>query len=180
MKNSPATLADRNRKRAHWKATIDPTTVPETVHKVCRDCRELQPCGWNHTFSQVGRPEYRTRCSACFLKNLSAHRKKTRTQLSKTIQRRRVQLKLRCIDLLGGACLKCGYKKSYRGLTFHHRDPVTKVDDVCRMIANRSWSSVLEEIQKCDLLCFNCHMELSPDDVESQNVFQVSSSEGLG
>jgi len=174
MKNSPATLADRKRKRAHWRDTVDRSTVPPTVMRVCKGCLDVRPCEWNHAFSTRGKPEYRTRCAECFLKNLRAHRKKVRPQLSRAVTRRRISLKLRCIEILGGSCLKCGYSKSFRSLTFHHRDPRTKVGDVCKMIANRSWGAVLEELQKCDLLCFNCHMELPG---EHDDVFQVPGTE---
>ena len=27
-------------------------------------------------------------------------------------------------------------------------------------IKDHSWNKVLKELKKCDLLCFNCHMEL--------------------
>lgn len=64
------------------------------------------------------------------------------------------------IELAGGKCIKCGYCKCQRSMNFHHRDPSTKkfslaVTIICRM----EWDKVLEEIEKCDLLCANCHGE---------------------
>jgi hypothetical protein len=28
---------------------------------------------------------------------------------------------------------------------------------------DRAWHLVLEELKKCDLLCFNCHMEIEDE-----------------
>jgi hypothetical protein len=43
-------------------------------------------------------------------------------------------------------------------MTFHHRDAVTKEFSVSQML-DRSWEVLRPELDKCDLLCFNCHME---------------------
>ena len=43
-------------------------------------------------------------------------------------------------------------------LDFDHRDQTTKSHNVSSMLTDRrSWSSVLKEINKCDILCANCH-----------------------
>jgi len=42
-------------------------------------------------------------------------------------------------------------------LNFHHRDREEKKFNVSSMCATRSWKSILEEIKKCDVLCYNCH-----------------------
>jgi hypothetical protein len=61
----------------------------------------------------------------------------------------------------GGKCEMCGYSKCRRALTFHHRDPNTKSFELnVRTLGNMSQSKCEEEAKKCDLLCFNCHMEL--------------------
>ena len=43
-------------------------------------------------------------------------------------------------------------------MTFHHRDPADKEFLVSQM-RDRSWEVPRAELDKCDLLCFNCHME---------------------
>ena len=43
-------------------------------------------------------------------------------------------------------------------LDFHHRDSTTKDCEVSKMVASqRSKDSILAEVQKCDVLCSNCH-----------------------
>ncbi len=65
------------------------------------------------------------------------------------------------IEIKGGKCMVCGYNKCNRALTFHHREPEhKKIQLDARSLSNRTLSKCLEELEKCDLLCFNCHMEL--------------------
>lgn len=47
-------------------------------------------------------------------------------------------------------------------LEFNHRDPKTKVHNISDMITH-FWSlkSIMEEIEKCDVLCANCHRRLT-------------------
>ena len=69
-------------------------------------------------------------------------------------------VKQKCIDYLGGKCSICGYNKSPRALTFHHRSRKDKERNISKMIVNNSFEKIKKELDKCELLCFNCHMEL--------------------
>lgn len=62
------------------------------------------------------------------------------------------------INLKGGKCSKCGYNKNYSALHFHHIGEKSFPLD-SRNISNRSLKSLLEELDKCELLCANCHAE---------------------
>ena len=80
----------------------------------------------------------------------------------KTVSKER---KLECIKIKGGSCEHCGYKSNSAVLQFHHRDPENKSFTLdSRKLSNTKWSSILLELDKCDLLCSNCHIELhNPD-----------------
>lgn len=57
------------------------------------------------------------------------------------------------------SCIICG--ESHKAcLQFHHRDPSTKKHNVAKMVNKHfAWSSILDEISKCDILCANCHFK---------------------
>lgn len=64
------------------------------------------------------------------------------------------------ISMKGGKCQICGYNKNYAALTFHHRDPELKEIALdARSLSNITMTRLLAEIEKCDLLCANCHLE---------------------
>lgn len=59
-------------------------------------------------------------------------------------------------------CQQCGIKDS-RVLDFHHRDPSEKVECLGRSVV-RSYETILKEIEKCDVLCANCHRILHAEE----------------
>ena len=67
---------------------------------------------------------------------------------------RRYRQKLRAIELLGGKCNRCGWVGNIAGFEFHHlRDKESEIGNV----ANKSWSLIKKELEKCELLCSICH-----------------------
>ncbi len=71
---------------------------------------------------------------------------------------RKIQ-KQKAVEYLGGKCSQCGYSRCIEALHFHHlRD---KLFEIGRMIGyRRSWEAIQAELDKCILLCANCHHEL--------------------
>lgn len=63
-------------------------------------------------------------------------------------------------EYAGGKCILCGYKKCSRALSFHHRDPKKKDFGLADGGITRSWEKTRKGIDKCVLLCANCHMEV--------------------
>jgi hypothetical protein len=73
---------------------------------------------------------------------------------------RGLKRKLYLIDLRGGCCERCGYDKNISAFDFHHKDPTKKDSQLdIRVLSNSSMQYILEEFQKCELLCSNCHRE---------------------
>ena len=54
------------------------------------------------------------------------------------------------------ACVRCGFDNPC-ALEFHHRDPAQKAFKISEKAWSYSWERVLEEVEKCDVLCSNCH-----------------------
>lgn len=93
-------------------------------------------------------------CLRCRRRVRTTHeqRRQTARQWRNTIRQRYRTLKT-------GLC--CAVCKETSNLDFHHRDPTTKAAKVSRLASQgRSWSKLLREIEKCDVLCTACHREI--------------------
>jgi hypothetical protein len=77
-------------------------------------------------------------------------------------------LKLKAVEYAGNKCQECGYDKCLRALHFHHIDPKAKEFSIFEgrpgYKKTRNWEQLKIEIDKCLLLCGNCHMELHDRD----------------
>jgi hypothetical protein len=62
------------------------------------------------------------------------------------------------IEYLGGKCERCGYNRCNAALEFHHRDP-SKKDPTFQGIRYWGLEKARKELDKCVLLCSNCHRE---------------------
>lgn len=73
------------------------------------------------------------------------------------LRRRR---KLQAIEYKGGACNRCGYNRCVAALEFHHVDPTVKKFAVSAKGRTMSWQKMQAELDKCELVCANCHREI--------------------
>jgi hypothetical protein len=64
--------------------------------------------------------------------------------------------KIRAIEYLGGRCMRCGLRGHPILFDFDHRMPSEKRFDWNKLRLH-AWKTVLAELDKCDLLCGNCH-----------------------
>lgn len=70
------------------------------------------------------------------------------------------EIKRTLVNYSGGKCSVCGYSKSLSSLVFHHKNPMDKSFSICRGITKKfSIKKLLSEVDKCILLCSNCHGE---------------------
>ena len=61
--------------------------------------------------------------------------------------------------VMGESCQLCGYNKDITALDLHHINPEEK-DFSFNSADSRNWQSVRDELEKCILLCSNCHREI--------------------
>lgn len=66
------------------------------------------------------------------------------------------------VNYKGGKCEICGYNKNLAALQFHHLDPSQKDFNIATnlMLKDFSMNNYYQEVDKCILLCANCHMEI--------------------
>jgi hypothetical protein len=80
--------------------------------------------------------------------------------LKKAVIKRRKRIRDMAVAYKGGQCLLCHYKRCPAALEFHHPDPSTKDFSISADGSTRSWKRVKQEIEKCVLICANCHREI--------------------
>lgn len=90
----------------------------------------------------------------------------------------RLRVKTTLVNLLGGKCQICGYKRFVQAMDFHHLNPNDKKFQIAARIGNLSYIKILDELSKCILLCANCHRELesncvllSEDAIKLRNLY---------
>lgn len=71
----------------------------------------------------------------------------------------RKRVKLKSIEYKGGGCVVCGYNRCVRSLHFHHVNPDEKLFNISHKNIH-SWEKIKEELDKCILVCSNCHGEI--------------------
>lgn len=69
-----------------------------------------------------------------------------------------IKRKIKAVEYLGGKCVSCGYSKCMAALHFHHKNPEEK-EFMWGKLKRQTWTVVLGELDKCHLLCANCHAE---------------------
>lgn len=80
------------------------------------------------------------------------------------VARRRKDLKVRAVAYMGGACRGCGYDRCVNALQFHHRVSGEKDFGISNRGHTRSWDRIKKELDKCVLVCSNCHSEIHAGD----------------
>ena len=76
------------------------------------------------------------------------------------VSRRRKMIKKMAIEYKGGVCIICGYSKYYGALEFHHLNPTKKDFGLSMDGLTRSWAKTKKELDKCIIICSNCHREI--------------------
>lgn len=76
------------------------------------------------------------------------------------VQKRRHKTKEILIEYKGGKCEICGYNKCVEALEFHHKDPTKKDFGIGQKGYTRSIELNKKEVDKCILVCANCHREI--------------------
>lgn len=112
--------------------------------KQCNKCHRVLPIDSFYTNGKTpkGTQKYKGKCKQCEMKH----------------NKERFYTKLRKILGTELECAKCGYSKCLAALEFHHLDGSTKESTISNL-RNRSEEVLKLEVEKCVLLCANCHRE---------------------
>lgn len=83
-----------------------------------------------------------------------------RDYLIQAVAKRRKRIREMAIKYKGEKCNLCGYDTCIQALEFHHIEGKEKDFGVSERGYTRSWAKVKAELDKCVLVCANCHREL--------------------
>lgn len=134
-------------------------------NKVCTKCKAEKPATKDY-FNVGRRQKLRSDCKACQnLKQSEAYHKKNELYKQSSRNYRKIlkecNQKLIWNYLLEHPCTKCGETNPVV-LEFDHLKD--KKYCISRIIFSHVWESVLEEINKCQVLCSNCHKKKTAKD----------------
>jgi 5-methylcytosine-specific restriction endonuclease McrA len=79
--------------------------------------------------------------------------------VGEAVTRRKQRVKELLVEEAGGCCAVCGYDRCVVTLTFHHVVRESKLFPMS-MQTTKALAAYREELQKCVLVCANCHGEI--------------------
>ena len=113
------------------------------THRVCPRCKNSVDI--SEFYQRRGKAG-----SSCYCKTCTK---------SETLERVR-KFKSLIVEYKGGKCERCGYDKYQGALEFHHVDPTKKDFSMAHLNKYRFDDRIKFELDKCILVCANCHREI--------------------
>jgi hypothetical protein len=136
------------------------TPAPDHGEKRCGSCGLVKPIAM-FPFKNKALAKRGSTCLSCMAAYGRGHYARNREKYLAKAHRSRRRASTRndgriLSYLLTHPCVDCG-ETDPLVLDFDHREPWRKLNDVSRMVNGRPWPVILEEIEKCDVRCANCH-----------------------
>lgn len=127
------------------------------IHK-CPNCIQHHCLNCNNIFV-LKRGNHRRFCYNCLPKhNNSVYNKLYRNYIKQSV-----------INKYGNTCVICGYNTCYLSLDFHHLNKDDKLFQPSKLLLiNKPIEEIFKELDKCILICANCHRELHAKEREEQ------------
>lgn len=128
-----------------------------------RYCLDCSPFGkWNNrTLENTTNEDDKSTCVSCGKIYIYSRKRRDTRELCSSCKSNnsRFVRKIKAVEYKGGKCSKCGYDKCLGALQFHHVNPSEKEFSIGGAHCV-SWERVLKELDKCILVCANCHVEM--------------------
>ena len=119
------------------------------------------------------RKEYHKKWSEENKELIKQYREENKDELNAKTREKRHQRKLELIERLGGKCVECGATER---LQFDHINPLEKSFNIS---SNLNRENLDEELDKCQLLCFKCHLEKTKNEWLNGKLYQGIAEERL-
>ena len=142
-------------KREHGLVGLSPNSKKldrNSGNKICNSCNRLLSLSefYSNGRTSMGLIKYKPTCSRC---ENSARKSNFESLIATYLGTKNQKYE----------CTKCRYTGIFGSLDFHHRNPKEKDfnigDNNSSISVERFMSSIVPELEKCDLLCPNCHRQ---------------------
>ena len=126
--------------------------------KICTKCKTKKSIKEFNKKSK-SKDGYNSHCRECNKEALKSHYRRNKEKYKERNNKKREQLRKdfqKFKETL--SCTKCDEDRWWV-LDFHHRDPKMKDGYVGRFFIENSKDRFEKELEKCDVLCANCHRD---------------------
>lgn len=124
--------------------------------KACSKCKDEKPLTEYYLFNR-SKDGHQHICKQCMKVAYNKCRTEKREHYHKVQKTREQQNYDRLMEWKATQqCIKCGNNNPIV-LDLHHRDPAQKDIEVSNAVRKWSWDKLVVEIEKCNVLCANCH-----------------------
>lgn len=123
--------------------------ISEPAERTCHRCGETRPIGMFYVdleqrrAEKDGRTRWKMHCRICQRAKMSKYLSKRREHLD------RVKLEAGCAD--------CGIRSPHPEIYDFDHVRGEKVAGVADLLTSGSWDAFIAEIEKCEVVCANCH-----------------------
>lgn len=118
--------------------------------KICNCCNEEKTLEefFTNGYTTLGKTKYKAKCKEC-------------DQVAKYTRFDSLLKEYLEVSNRDYSCEKCTYTNVFGSLDWHHKDPKDKefsISDVSKTISSENFAvNVIPELDKCSILCPNCH-----------------------
>jgi predicted transcriptional regulator len=127
----------------YWLKKFKLSTKKNTDEKKCPRCKNTKKI--TEFYDRRNKPGSSAYCKKC---------------TNKQTTERHTAAKQKAVEYKGGKCVKCGYDKYIGALDFHHLNPDNKEFSLGTLKFISLNDKVKKELDKCILVCSNCHREI--------------------
>ena len=117
--------------------------------RICTTCKKNEPRNNSSSY-----------CKSCHNEYQKAYYKNNPRSINESSKKRRKEIREMVINAKDIPCMDCGKEYPYYVMDLDHRPGVDKKFPLSIAASKcRALKTVQEEIDKCDVVCSNCHRE---------------------
>lgn len=130
------------------------------IKRLCKKCQETKA---EKDFPRKSDGRLLGNCLECRRKSKKEHYERNKAVYIERAQKANLERRKKLMELRDALkrspCKDCGKSYPPYVMDFDHREGTQKITHVSRMLSWSTEKALLEEIEKCDVVCANCHRE---------------------